>query len=304
MESKTVKTTHRIKSTRMIILAISISAMMIMLLVLRSVYAISLFNSVASRLQGSGWHDFGADSVMQVHEDMTFEASYLFFKLGSVRFQVLDKTTYDSTSAYHLRAWIDSYSGVPFLSFHAVYDTYADARELTFLFYSRRQKDGESWVYTTSSLDSERKNIEWEQSKDGRFLKEIDMPCDTSYTTGVSFIYFLRKACWNSGGRKLNLKIPIIDDTVRSVVDLTINEKKEPCDVAAFDYPLEAQRLSGHLDFVGTFGVTGDFVGWMAADSSNMPLRAKVKVILGSVVVQLKEIKRNNWVPPRSRGDE
>lgn len=299
-----MKTKHCIKNRGLIILAASISVTMLTLLVLRSVYAISLFNIVTNRLQSSGWRDTEIDSVMQVDEDMTFEASYLFFKVGSFRFQVLEKTTYDSISAYHLRASIDSYSGVPFLSFHAVYDTYADARKLTFLFSSRNQKDGNSWVYTTTSFDSGRKNVEWEQSKDGKLLKRIDMPCDTSYTNGVSFIYYLRKACRNSGGRKMTLEIPIIDDTARSKVDLTINEKREPCDVTAFDFPLEAQRLSGHIDFVGTFGVTGDFVGWMADDSSDMLLRAKVKVILGSVVVQLKEVKRNNWVPPRSSGDE
>ncbi len=285
-------------------MAISLSVAMLILLVLRSLYAISLFNTLTSRLQGSGWHDTEADSVMQVDEDMTFEASYLFFKVGSVRFLVVGKTMYDSLPAYHLRAYIDSYSGMPFVNFHAVYDTYADARNLRCIFNSKSQKDGGSWVYTTTSCDIDRKNVEWEQSKDGKLLKRIDMPCNTSYTNGVSFIYYLREACWNSGGRQSSLEIPIIDDTVRSEVGLTINEKEEPCDVAAFDFPLNSQRLSGRIDFVGTFGVTGDFVGWMAADSSCLPLRAKVKVILGSVVVQLKEIKRDNWIPPKSIRNE
>jgi len=299
-----MKTPHGIKNRGLIILAGSFVAAAVVLLFLRSVYAISLFHAITNRLQGSGWRDTEADSVMHVDEDLTFEASYLFFKVGSVRFQVLEKTVYDSIPAYHLRALIDSYSGVPFVSFHAVYDTYADAKNLTLLFCSRNQKDGDSWVYTTTSFDSGMKHIKWEQSKDGKYLKRIDMPCDTSYTNGVSFIYYLRRECRNSGSGTTSLAIPIVDDTTRSKVTLTINEKREPCDVTAYDFPLDAQRLSGHLDFVGTFGVTGDFVGWMATDSSDMPLKAKVKVILGSVVVQLKGIKRSNWVPLRSIADE
>lgn len=281
-----------------------LSVTMLLLLVLRTVYAVSLFNAMTNRLSDSGWRDVEVDSVMQVDEDMTFEASYLFLKLGSVRFQVLERTMYDSIPAYHLRALIDSYSGIPFVNFHAAYDTYADARKLTFLFYSRKQKDGDRWVYTATSLDSSGKNIEWEQFRDGKSVKRVKMPCDTSYTNGVSFVYYFRRTCRNSGGKEMSLEIPIVDDTVRSKVYLTINEKREPCDVSAFDFPLEAQRLSGHINFVGTFGITGTFVGWMATDSSNMPLKAKVKVILGSIIVQLKEIKRSNWIPPRSIGNE
>ncbi len=287
-----------------IFIASILSVLMLILLVLKSVYAVSLFNTITNRLHGSGWQYTEPDSVMQVDEDITFEASYLFFNIGSVRFQVLEKTVYDSLPAYHLRALIDSYSGVPFVSFHAVYDTYADARKLTFLFYSRNQKEGDDWVYTTTGFDSGRKSIDWEQSKNGKVLKRVDMPCDTNYVNGVGFIYYLRRECRTSDGKKMSLEIPFIDDTVRSEVDMTINEEREPCDVKAFDFPLESERLSGHIDFVGTFGITGDFIGWMATDSSNMPLRAKVKVILGSVIVQLKEIKRNNWVPPRYVGNE
>ncbi len=37
----------------------------------------------------------------------------------------------------------------------------------------------------------------------------------------------------------------------------------------------------------------------MSADSAEVPLKANVKVILGSVVVKLKNIKRGDWIPPR-----
>ncbi len=285
-------------------MGIASSALMVSFLALRAVYAVSFFGDLKRGMQFSGWNSVDSNSVMQVDEDMTFEASYLFFKIGSVRFQVAGKTVYDSIPTYRLRAYIDSYSGVPFVDFHAVYDTYADARDLTCLFNLKVQRDGDSWIYTTTSIDTDRKVIRWKQSENDKTLKSVDVPLDTSYTNGVSFIYNLREACVNSSGREMKLEIPIVDDTVKSDVDLTINEKREPCDVAAFDYPLRAQRLSGHINFTGTFGITGDFVGWMAADSSAVPLRGNVKVLLGSVVVQLKEIKRSNWVPPRSSANE
>jgi hypothetical protein len=231
---------------------------------------------------------------------MTFEASYLFFKIGSVRFQVLGKTEYDSVPAYRLRAYIDSYSGVPFVNFHAVYDTYADAKTLFCFLNSRSQKDGDNWVSTTTYFDFNRKNIRWEQTREGKTVREVDLPMNSDYTNGVSFVYYVRRICEYAQGKQMKLDVPIIDDTVQSSVNLTINEKREPCEVTAFEFPVDAYRLSGHVNFVGTFGISGDFDGWMAAGFPAVPLKADVKVLLGSVVVQLKEIKRENWTPPTS----
>ncbi len=286
------------------ILAIGSLGLIISLYTLRSVYAVGFFDVITKGLQSSGWSSSDSSSAVQTNEEMTFEAGYFLFKIGSVKFQVIGKTEYDSLPAYHLRAYIDSYSGVPFVNFHSVYDTYADAKTLFCLFNLRKQMDGDDWVYTTTNFQLDRKRIIWNQLRDSNSVKEISLPLDSNYTNGVSFIYYLREACRNAQGREMKLDVPIIDDTVRSTISLTINEKREECEVTAFDFPLDSYRLSGHINFTGTFGITGDFVGWMANDSSDVPLKAKVKVLIGSVVVQLKEIKRANWSAPGAIGNE
>ncbi|HEY9166671.1 MAG TPA: DUF3108 domain-containing protein [Candidatus Kryptonia bacterium] len=278
--------------------------LIILALVLRSVYAYAFFRITSTTLGENGWSPAGSNPAVQIDEDMTFEASYLVFKVGSVRFQVLGKTKYDSLPSYRLRAYIDSYSGFPFVDFHSVYDTYADENTLYCLYNSRSQKDGQSWVYTTTRFQPDHGIIIWDQTRDGKFIREVELPLETNYTNGVSFIYYLRNMCLRAEGRQTALDIPIIDDTVRSSVKLVIDEKREPCTVAAFGYPVDSYRLSGHINFIGTFGITGDFVGWMAADSTALPLRADVKVFLGKVVVQLKEVKRAGGIPPRQAGNE
>ncbi|MGO9482406.1 MAG: DUF3108 domain-containing protein [Candidatus Kryptoniota bacterium] len=283
---------------------ISLSLLVVSILALRAVYALTLFNAMDGAAHSSGWRSADSISAVNVNEEMTFEASYIFFKIGAVKFQVVGKIDYDSTSAYHLRAYVDSYSGIPFVHFHAVYDTYADAKTLFCLFISRIQKERDNRVYTTTTFDFNRKNIDWDQSLDGKPIMERSLPLDTNYTNGVSFVYYLRKACRDAQGKQMQLNVPMIDDTVQSSVSLTINEKREPCDVPAFNLPLDAERLSGHINFIGTFGISGDFDGWITADSSAVPLKADVKVLLGSVVVRLRDIKGNDWTPPRSAGSE
>lgn len=275
-----------------------LSPLFVSLFALRVAFAFIMFHGLTHEMQSSGWLSSGSDSLMQVREELTYEASYLLFKIGSVRFQVVGKSTYDNVPAYRLRAYIDSYSGIPFVNLHAVYETYADARSFMCLFTSNSEKQGSSWVYTSYLFDYDNKIVKWEQSKDGKVVRTIDFPIEHRYTDGVSFFYYLREACRAAGNARTSISIPIVVDTVRSSVDLTINENSEPCTATAFDNPVDSYRMSGHINFKGFYGVTGDFTGWMSADSAQIPLKGDVEVILGSVVVRLKDIKRDNWIPP------
>ncbi len=251
-------------------------------------------------LISSGWLGGEDDSLMQAKEELTYEASYLFFKIGAVRFQLVGRTVYDGVPAYRIRAYIDSYSGIPFVNLHAVYETYADANTLMCLFTSNSEKKGDNWVYTSYHFNMDKKVIEWQQSENAMMTKSVTVPLDRPYTDGVSFFYYLREYSKDAGDKKTSVSIPIVIDTIRSSVDLTLNEAREECEVTAFDFPLESNKMSGHLNFKGFFGVTGDFVGWMSADSAEIPLRGDVSVIIGSVVVRLKDIKREGWLPPKA----
>lgn len=296
---KTSRRKLRNRIIRLTVLAAFVAAFS--LFVLRAVYAFTLFDGVSANLQNSGWTTGEQDSVMQSGESLTFEAGYLFFKIGKVKMEVLGRTMYDGTPAYHVRAYIDSYSGIPFVNLHAIYDTYQDARTFMCLATDNIQKDGSDSTYTSYQFNFAKKILDWRRWKNGVEADSAIVPLDTSYTDGVGFFYYIREASRKANGLKTKLTIPIVVDTVRSTVNLTLNEKKEECDVTAYKYPLEAYKMSGHINFTGFFGVTGDFTGWMSADSSEVPLKANVSVILGSVVVQLKDAKRAGWIPPRAK---
>lgn len=269
-------------------------------LFLRAFVGAYLFHGVTGELRSSGWSAAEEAYILQPQEVVTFEASYLFFKLGTVKFELLGKAVCHGVPSYRIRAFIDSYSGIPFVDYHAVYETCADAKTLMCVATSNDHEEGGRWLHTNYIFDYASKRLVWEQSVLGKIIRKVDLPLDTTYTDGLSFFYYVREACRSAAGRKETFTIPIVSDTVRSKVTLTVNEAKEKCNVLAFDYPLRSERMSGHIDFKGTFGVTGDFVGWISADSAEVPLRADLKVILGSIVVKLKSIDRDKWTPPRA----
>jgi len=53
-------------------------------------------------------------------------------------------------------------------------------------------------------------------------------------------------------------------------------------------------------NFVGVFGLTGGFDGVFSNDGAGIPITARLKVILGSIKVELKNWKRDNWIPPKA----
>ena len=59
---------------------------------------------------------------------------------------------------------------------------------------------------------------------------------------------------------------------------------------------------AGTADFTGIYGMSGDFEGWFSNDEARIPILAKMKVIIGSVTIELTRWTRTGWSPPRAKG--
>jgi hypothetical protein len=71
-------------------------------------------------------------------------------------------------------------------------------------------------------------------------------------------------------------------------------------EIDAVKYPIRTVELGGTVDFVGIFGLTGGYQGWFSDDEAAIPIVARMKVILGSVYIELKKWNRPGWTPPRA----
>jgi hypothetical protein len=87
-------------------------------------------------------------------------------------------------------------------------------------------------------------------------------------------------------------------------VSTFLNFKREhtSVEVDAIDYPVDVIGFDGHADFVGIFGLTGGFEGWFSNDEARVPILAKMKVLIGSVTIELMKWSRPGWSPPRAKG--
>jgi hypothetical protein len=65
--------------------------------------------------------------------------------------------------------------------------------------------------------------------------------------------------------------------------------------ITALDSPIDCYYIDGEIKTKGIAGVTGPYKGWFAADGQRPPIKAELKVFIGSVKVELEEWKK--WEP-------
>jgi hypothetical protein len=71
-------------------------------------------------------------------------------------------------------------------------------------------------------------------------------------------------------------------------------------DVDAYDKPISSFRYEGSAEWDGkaTAGLSGSYTGWLSNDISKVVLRAKMKIFLGSINVELEKCFKPGWIPP------
>src|ERR1035437_3526459 len=99
-------------------------------------------------------YEFGffSDKKMQVGEELIYVVSYTFIKLGEIKLIVKDKKEINGKVYYSTVAYINSYSGIPFVSLHQIYESKINQNYASD-FFSGIVKHDEYSTYTDYSFD-------------------------------------------------------------------------------------------------------------------------------------------------------
>lgn len=239
-----------------------------------------------------------APHVLQVGEDLVYNVRYGPFDLGAVRILTLKREETPHHLVYYTKALIDSYPKVPFVDLHAIYESYIDTMMYSHKFVGKLKQD-DWWSFTRYTFDYDQKKAILEKGERDTIVSKRDtIPVDQVYEDGLSLFFAAREHLLS--GKTMTLPTMINEKKVTTRINFTAGQ--EPAEVDAIDYPVDAVKFNGTMDFVGIFGLTGDFEGWFSNDDARVPILAKMKVILGSVTIELMQWKRAGWVPPRAKG--
>src|SRR3989304_4808416 len=66
---------------------------------------------------------FFSKKSLAVGEELTYLVTYSFMELGEVRIKIRDKKEVNGKTYYSTIAYIDSYSGIPFVNIHQTYES-------------------------------------------------------------------------------------------------------------------------------------------------------------------------------------
>jgi len=234
--------------------------------------------------------------VFFVGEELTYNVRYSFFDLGQIRIRTIREVRTPEYLAYEAKAFIDSYSSVPFVNVHAVFESLMDSAAFSRLFTGRTRQDD---YYEVSHYDFqyERGRLLMAVSRGDTTKVETDtLEVATPYQDGLSLFFYAREQLFSQ--RAVSIPTIIKEEKVETTIDF--RTEKESVEIDAVDYPVDVLRFEGNADFVGFFGLTGYFEGWFSDDAARVPIMAHLQVIIGNITVELMEWERGAWVPPRA----
>lgn len=239
--------------------------------------------------------------MLQVGEELEYSVHYSFFHIGTIRFKVTSMEVRNGKAIYHAYAIMDSNPSLSWLvDLHIRFYTDMDQDAFTYQWLSE-DSTAKSITYRKMRFDYENHTMyyEWgnkfrtgEYKKEGDRTITISNPCQD----GLSLFYYARE----HAREKRQSKIPTFVDTNEVTTNINFGVEHDEEEIDAIKYPIDVMKLDGRADFVGVFGLTGGFEGVFTNDVAGIPITARMKVILGSIKVELENWKRENWTAPKT----
>ncbi|MBS1538247.1 MAG: DUF3108 domain-containing protein [Bacteroidetes bacterium] len=230
-------------------------------------------------------------------EELEYEVSFLGIKLGTIKMITEQSQTLNGKTVYKMKALIDSRSGIPFVDLHSIYESWMDASATySHQFTANTKKSENTWVYDKYSFDYDNNVIRTEKYEDKKLIEKKSISTPKKWNDGCSLFFTARQLLF----AKRNIKIPTVvqEDTVFTTIAFT--GKDESTSIDAVDYPVKTTYFHGEANWTGIYGITGKFEGWFSTDDARVPIKAKMKLYVGSATIELVKWKRGSWQPPKA----
>lgn len=239
-----------------------------------------------------------ASRVLLEGEELVYNVRYTFIDLGQIRVRTIGKTRQATFVAYDARALIDSYRGIPFVDLHAVFESRMDSTVYSHEFTGKVKQDNQ-WDFARYHFDYGGRRVLMEIGQhDTVVAKRETLQVSGTQQDGLSLFFFARDQVFS--GKKVNVSCVVKEQKVNTYIDFS--KERTSVEVDAIDYPVDVVKFEGNAEFEGIYGLTGGFTGWFSHDEARVPILAKMRVIVGSVTIELMKWTRPGWTPPRVRG--
>ncbi len=242
----------------------------------------------------AGIHFPPRNSIMMPGEELVYEVSWTWFKLGTIRLK--------SMQGYSAEAQIDSYPDIPFVDLHSVQYSTMDSLFFSLASRSAEKKDGD-WMGLRYLTDTTQNRLFVEETYHKkpdaepyrRAWKDTIQLESPFFVDGLSIGYFPRLFVHTVQ----TIAVPTVLYGKLGLTTFRFTNEKTTESLGVLDDPVKVIEVKGTTTVEGVFGMTGDFTGWFSDDSAGVPIKGRLKVLIGNVTVELIAWRRAGWHPPQ-----
>lgn len=278
--------------------SISIAAAAAFILILFG--PVNAFNPVEARPSSAMVFELPASGAMFLPgEELQYNVSYSVFDIGLVKMTIIDSAYRNGVKVLKVKAYLDSYSGLPFVNLHQVFFSEMDEEAFSQFFIAHNTVNPQKMDYVKYTYEYSKNKFKYEFGTDpgGVITKSGEGALTERNLDGLTLFYYARLNYLQT--KKISVPVLVNEKTYKTHFNF-MNKLGEQ-DIDAVKYPVETVEFDGTSEFTGVFGLTGYFRGFFSNDEARVPIVAKMKVILGSVHIELIKWTRPGWTPPKAK---
>lgn len=233
---------------------------------------------------------------LRVGEVLVYSVNYSVLELGELKFKVISKDKVDGEVNYRTIVWIKSADWVPFVDIFEIYESKYNEKNFSEHFRAT-QYHYERARFTEYDFDYAEGDIKVKKGYLNPYEVLVDSTCDLNHSIqdGLSLFYFARLY----DTKKDSVTTLVFENEKPRKIEINYKRESFPVEIPAIDYAIDCYYVYGKVGFTSIFGLTGKFSGWFTNDEQAVPIKAKLKVRIGSITAELKEWRKGQWKPPR-----
>ncbi len=230
-------------------------------------------------------------------EELVYRVSYLSITLGTIRCVVEPYAVVNGVKNAKVKIYIDSHPNIPFVSMHSIYESWMEeGATYSNKFNANTKIDDDTWEFDQYIIDYSARKLSIEKYRHKNMVESSSFDISKRYNDGSSILYAARALLYSK--KSYRLPTVIMSDTVSTIINF--QAKKSSVEIDAVPYPIRTVYLNGDANWTGVYGLSGRFEGWFSDDDARIPIRAKMKLYVGSALIELQSWKRGTWQPPKA----
>lgn len=233
-------------------------------------------------------------------ETLQYRVKWGFVRLGTV-VTIQQKLDSARSGQYMITMHVRSAKGLPFLSLHFVNMSLKspDALQVSLETIMTGEDSCEQTIYRhdVSSAQLHRTILR----KGSSDAKHDSLTMNQVCYDALGLFAMARQY----SGSVQSAMVATLNDFSVKETEIHFTNDTENIEVSALEEPVRVHRLEGVARWVGNSfaGMKGPFTGWISDDDAAVPVKAELKIVLGSIVLELEHFSRPGW-RPRDSADQ